>query len=207
MVRMTFAVAVLALAAGSSNVAAQARATTTARTTTARTTTDGAAAGIGEARRIVRRNAPTGLSTTGINLSEEARRREERDRRCSFDRRGYYDAYGRYYGDGRYGRYDGGYATGSYDNRTYVGGNRFNRDGRYDPNGRYDRDGRLLQMVPSGTTTTATTGTIPSSRISVNATYAAPPAAARVETARTSGGRYDDYASGCGYIDRGSRHR
>ena len=203
--RVSLAVAMLVfVAAGSADLAAQARATT----------------GVGEARRIIRRaEAPQGLSTTGINLPEEARLREERERQCRYDRRGYYDAYGRWYSYDRYDGYYGygdGYGTVSRDNRTYVGGNRFDRDGRYDPNGRYDRDGRLLQVVPPGTATTATTGTILSTMTSTNATYTARPAAARVEAARTAGGRvmvtstplhYDSRDTGCGYVDRGPRHR
>ena len=208
--RMSLAVAMIVfVAAGSADLAAQARATT----------------GIGEARRIIRRSEPPrGLSTTGINLSEEARLREERERQCRYDRRGYYDAYGRWYGYDRYYGYSSGYGVvvggdRTYvggDNRTYVGGNRFDRDGNYDPNGRYHRDGRLLQVVPPGTQTTATTGTIQSTMTSPNATYAARPAPARVETARTAASRvavtsaplhYGSRDTGCGYVDRGPHHR
>ena len=206
--RTSFAVAMAVLFAGMSvaDAHAQARATT----------------GVGEARRIVRRAEPVrGLSTTGINIPEEERLRAERLERCRLQQRGYYDAYGRFYGYDRYAGYDRSYDqynTG-WDNRTYVAGDRFNRDGRYDPNGRYDRDGRLLLTVPPGTQTTATTGTIMTTRTATGATYAAPAAAPRVETARSAAGRvaitsapvYGDARyggdSGCGYVDRRYGHR
>ena len=207
--RTSIAIAVGVLLAGAvvTDAQAQARATT----------------GIGEARRVVRRaEPPRGLSTTGINIPEEERLRAERLERCRYQRRGYYDAYGRVYG---YGGYDGYERYGDYvvhvdggrANRTYAAGDRFNRDGRYDPNGRYDRDGRLLLVVPPGTQTTATTGTIMTTRTATGATYAAPRAAARVETARSAAGRvaitsapiYGDarYDNGCGYVDRGYDYR